>query len=177
MGTELVALPKPGNDSSLAERSSNAKLIIAERTDFQGAVRAADQLMSQFPNLKAAEPEKFMASIAAVLQQYPWGVVRECVDPRYGLARKVRFLSIADLVEWMDTRHMFYRMLAQIKPKAIEREVPEAERVKIGSLITDLVAALRAKMERPLISETLAKTIRDKGWAPNSARNERQEST
>lgn len=86
------------------------------------ASKAAKQLVGSFANLRPDNPETFIASVAAVLAQYPLGLVEECADPRRGLARKVEFLSIKSLTDWCDKKLVFYQGLASYAPQLEYRE-------------------------------------------------------
>jgi hypothetical protein len=81
-------------------------------------------LVGSFAHLRPDNPQTFIASITGVLSQYPLGLVEECVDPRCGIARKVEFLSIKSLVDWLDRRLAFYRSLASYTPRL---QLPERE--------------------------------------------------
>lgn len=83
-------------------------------------------LVGAYAHMKPGDPETFVTAVAAVLQQYPLGLVRECVDPRIGVPRKIKFLSVAELAEWLDDRLEFHRTLAAYEPR---EEVPRLERV------------------------------------------------
>jgi len=66
--------------------------------------------------MKPQDPDTFVEAVAAVLSLYPFDVVRECVDPRYGIARKLKWLSIAELSDWLDERLDYYRLVAATSP-------------------------------------------------------------
>jgi len=85
----------------------------------------ASKVTGSFANLRPADPEQFGESIADVLEQYPLGLVEECADVRVGIAKKVEFLSIKSLTDWLDNRLTFYQSLASFVPRA--PALPERE--------------------------------------------------
>lgn len=94
------------------------------------AAKKATVLAGNFGNLRPPDPDQFFSALADVLEQYPLGLVEECVHPVHGIATKVEFLSIKTLVEWLDTRLAFYQGLASYvaTPKrADKRFTPEQE--------------------------------------------------
>lgn len=123
-------LPTLRTTSSLAQRVTEAKGILARPTNATEASRAAKQLTGQYAHLRPDNPETFIASIAAVLAQYPLGLVEECCDPRRGLARKSEFLSVKAVVDWCDVRLSFYQGFAgYVAPKVYqEPELTDEER-------------------------------------------------
>lgn len=65
------------------------------------AIEAAGRLMQQFPNARGYS-DGFIGALAQVFMQYPRQVVLRCIDVRVGLARDVKFLSISDVVAWLE---------------------------------------------------------------------------
>lgn len=110
---------------SLEQRVSSAKTILAKSSTPSQAAKAAKTIVGTFAHVRADNPETFIASIAAVLSQYPLGVVEDCADPRIGIARKVEFLSVKSLVEWCDARLSFYQGLAAYVAPPPKRAEPE----------------------------------------------------
>jgi len=94
----------------------NAKTVLLSTTGPADAARAAKRLVGSYAHLKAPDPDTFMEAVAAVLSLYPLDVVRECVDPRYGIARKLKFLSIEELGDWLDAKLEYYRLVAATSP-------------------------------------------------------------
>lgn len=88
-------------------------MILSQEITPSQALRSAKALLGSYGNLKPGDPEEFAKAIAIVLASYPPGVVEECVSPRSGVARKVEFLSIRSLTEWLDNRLEFYQALAK----------------------------------------------------------------
>lgn len=87
--------------------------MLAHQTSPQAAVKAARQLVGCWPHARPPEPETYAAALAAVLAQYPLGVVNECVDPRRGLAREREFPpTVAAVVEWCGRRLAWHRSVA-----------------------------------------------------------------
>jgi hypothetical protein len=74
-----------------------------------------------------------------VLAQYPATIAEECCDPRLGLSRGLRFLAIADVVEWCDARLAHHhRWAAYIAlPKRLEREPAPEQRSRAAALLAD----------------------------------------
>lgn len=99
-------------------------MALSSSTSPVEAAKAAKQLVGSYAHMKPGDPDVFVASIAAVLSQYPLGLVRECADPRSGVARTVKFLSVAELVEWLDRRLVHYQALAQHKPRPLALPPP-----------------------------------------------------
>ena len=65
-----------------------------------------------------------MQAIAEVLEQYPLGVVEECVDVRTGIARKLEFLTVRALVEHLEARMDLHKTLAAWRPRPEVRALP-----------------------------------------------------
>lgn len=82
------------------------------------AAKAAKKLVGSYAHLRPGDPDTFIESIAEVLAQYPLGVVAECVDVRTGAARKIEFLTVRALVEFLDARMEFHTALARHVPRA-----------------------------------------------------------
>ena len=56
------------------------------------------------------DPEGFKASLGAVLEQYPDGVIRYVCDPRTGIQRKCKFPpTVSEIVEACDDRAAYLR--------------------------------------------------------------------
>lgn len=107
---------------------------MAAPTTPKRASELAKQLTGQWANLKPDNPEIFIASVAAVVAQYPLGLVEECADPRRGMVRHVKFFGIDVLVEWCDKRLEFHQSLAGYvrKDKPDENSVRKA---RMGILV------------------------------------------
>ena len=73
--------------ASVPRSSAASRSAIAHATSATEAAKAAKVLIGQYAFLKTHDPDAFNASIAAVLGQYPIGLVQECIDPRRGAAR------------------------------------------------------------------------------------------
>lgn len=95
----------------------------------------AKQLVGSYAHLRPDNPETFIASIAAVLAQYPLGVAEECVDPRKGIARGAEFLSVKAIIDWCDKRLSFYQGLATYValPKPVPAPEPTVEEMRRGN--------------------------------------------
>lgn len=94
-----------------------SKETLKSSTSPQAALRAAKQLVGCYPHSRPPEPETYAGALAAVLAQYPLGVVEECVDPRTGLAREREFPpTVAAVVEWCDRRLAFHQAFAAYVP-------------------------------------------------------------
>lgn len=140
-------------------------MALADSTTPSDALKAAKQLVGSYAHLRPDNPETFLASIGAVLAQYPLGLVREVVDPRTGIARKAEFLSVAALVAWCDDRLSHLTMLANYEarpPKPPERVFTDEERAAgrefLAKLAAELkggtvAAALAPDVDRPCDSE------------------------
>lgn len=88
------------------------------------AGEAAKALVGQWAHLKVDQPDVFIRTIAAVLSQYPLGIVEECVDPRTGPVNKLRFLNVADLRPWLDQRLEYHQALAKHVPRPAVPALP-----------------------------------------------------
>jgi hypothetical protein len=147
---------------SLEQRAENAKRILKRETTPSEALKAAKQLLGSYAHIRPEQPETFLASIAAVLAQYPSGVVLECVDPRIGLARSTEFLSVAKVVEWCETRELYHRHLATYQPRQIDQankyptdrvfsdEERELARRFLGNLTEELAERLTKKTRKAM---------------------------
>lgn len=141
--------------TSLPPPVEKARQILSSSTSPHAAIDAARRLIGQWPNAKPHDPETYAASIAAVLSQYPLGLVTECCDPRTGLVRIPRDYppNAGHVAAWCDERLAHYRTLAAWKPRALPvPELPDdpvmAER--LATMLTELAATLRAKGPSPL---------------------------
>lgn len=150
MAKDIEAWRPPRMTSSLAQRSESSRNAIAHATSHTEAAKAAKVLIGSYAFIKTHDPDAFNASIAAVLSQYPLGLVQECVDPRVGAARAIKFLSVADLVAWLDHRLEFHQVLARHVPRAqlpgpAPREYSEQHRAgmlaRFGQLLAKLMRA------------------------------------
>lgn len=151
MANELAHFRTPPMTLSLAQKVSSAKQILAQPSSPSLASRFARQLVGSYAHLRPDNPEVFIASIAAVLAQYPLGVVEEAADPRKGIARTVEFLSVRALVEWCDARLAFYQGLASYvggAPKLVEcPQLTDEELARGSDAMRGLFIALREKRD------------------------------
>lgn len=111
--------------SEMPALRDQARAAIAGMTTPSAALQAAKQLVAQWPHVGAPHPDTYAAALGAVLAQYPPGVVRECCDPRTGLARTREFPpTVAAIVEWCDRRLKYYQGVARLRcnPPAPKRE-------------------------------------------------------
>jgi hypothetical protein len=142
---------------SLEQKVSSAKMILSVQASPSQAARLAKQLVGSYAHLRPDNPETFIASIAAVLAQYPLGVSEEVADPRKGIARKAEFLSIKALVDWCDTRLAFYQGLASyaggpITPRPTVEELTREQMERGGAAMRGLFRALKDKRDVSAIS-------------------------
>jgi len=126
---------------------------LSQATGPADAARAAKRLVGSYAHMKPGDPVIFMENIAAVLSTYPLDVVRECVDPRYGIARRLKFLSIQELVEWLDAKLEYYRLVAATNPHPpalpAPTRGPDAEMAKrVQGMLRDLAARIRTRAAR-----------------------------
>ena len=110
----------PSTALSLEQMAIQSKAVIAHATSPQDALRAAKRLAGSWPHARPPDPEGWAASLAAVLAQYPLGLVEQCVDPRVGLARGREFPpTVASVVEWCDRELKKHMTLAEYRPRAL----------------------------------------------------------
>jgi len=103
--------------------------------------------------MRPGDPLVFAESVAAVFSQYPLALVRECVDPRTGIARVVKFLSIAELVTWLDDRLAYYVVAAAADPRdpplPLAGPAPDPEMAaRVHALLRGLGKRLAARAAR-----------------------------
>jgi len=149
MGQELQPwLPLP-TTSSRAQKISNAKTVLATTTGPADAARAAKRLVGSYAHLKAPDPETFVENVAAVLSLYPLDIVRECVDPRFGIARKLKWLSIQELGDWLDSKLEYYRLVAATSPHppALPAPVPPPN-PEMAARASELLGGLARRLAR-----------------------------
>lgn len=159
MEKALARLPMPSTTSSLEQRVESAKLAIVQETSPSFALRAAKQLVGSFPHARPPEPEIYAGALGATLAQYPLAVVQECVDPRGGLARKLRFPpTVADVVEWCDSRLAYYRAMATYQPREQkpDREFTDEERRLAREFLANLAAELKSRHLRAALTSRAA---------------------
>ncbi len=126
-----------------------SKIAITSSTSPQAALRAARQLLGQWPHAKPADPETYAASLGAVLAQYPLGVVQECVDPRVGLAREREFPpTVACLVEWCDKRLKYHTAMASYVPLPVRKEQEFSDEHRL-SMISRLQKLMHEIFDKP----------------------------
>src|SRR6266516_951033 len=123
--TREIQLWRPSTISSPEQMREKAQIILKAVTSPKEAIRAAKQLVGGVPHAKPPDPEVYAGAIAAVLAQYPLGVVKECVDPRTGLARNREFPpTVYSVVVWCDERLARHQKFASyISPPDIQLEV------------------------------------------------------
>jgi hypothetical protein len=129
-GNEL-ALSTPSTDLIARSEGERGEDDFGQPTSPSYALKAAKQLVGCFPHARPPEPETYAGALGATLAQYPQAIVNECVDPRVGLVRKLRFPpTVASIVEWCDARLAHYDTLAryQAREKRPEREFTDADR-------------------------------------------------
>lgn len=102
------------------------------------------KLLSAWPHARPPNPAGYAASLAAVLEGYPLGVVEECCDVRTGLARHREYLPTpAAIVEWCDRRVTFHRGMVKwgerVKP---ERQFSDEHRKSMLERLKSLVHGL-----------------------------------
>ena len=125
--------------------------MIASSTSPRAALEAAKKLVGEWPHAKPADPETYAGSLAAVLAQYPLGLVHECVDPRTGLARVREFPpTVAILVDWLDARLKHHQLMASYRVALPRPELPDdpAMAERVATMLTELAAQLRASNSR-----------------------------
>lgn len=153
MGQELAPWQPQGTTLSLEQRISNAKLVIAAATSPVEASKAAKRLVGSYAHMRPGDPDTFIESVAAVLSQYPLGIVGLCADPRRGIARKAKFLSIAELVEWLDAELEHYRKTAALVPRLPAPPLPvftPEHRLSMIQRFAELVRGLRLRKNDPI---------------------------
>jgi len=110
------------------------------------ALKAARQLVGQWPQARPPDPETYAGALGAVLAGYPAGVVEECCDPRSGLARSREFPpTVASIVEWCDRHLQYHRTIADYRPPSPVPPRPEPtpeQRARIGGLMRQLARSL-----------------------------------
>ena len=84
--------------------------ILKWSTSPQSALEQAKKLVAAWPHANPPNPLGYAASLAAVLEQYPLGLVQECCDPRTGLAKTREFPpTVQSINEWCDRRLAYHR--------------------------------------------------------------------
>lgn len=89
-----VSLPANYAKSSV-QRALDDRILMSEAADL------AANILAQFPNAKEVS-DGFIGALASVLMQYPRQCVLKCGDPLRGIAREIKFLSLADVVAWLE---------------------------------------------------------------------------
>lgn len=70
----------------------------------------AKKLVAAWPHARPPDGEGYAVSLAAVLAQFPLGVVQECCDARTGLAKVREFPpTVASIEEWCTRRLSYHR--------------------------------------------------------------------
>lgn len=136
---------RPSTTLSLEQRAVKSRAILQCATSPREALEAGRKLIGQWPHAKPADPETYAASLAAVLAQYPLGLVQECVDPRAGLARSREFPpTVACVVEWCDNRLAFHQSLAGWKnPQRIDETAVRSHRLHLFTVIRGILRTIK----------------------------------
>lgn len=109
MGQDL-ALWQPSTTLSIEQESKRSAVALRYATSPQEALRQAKKLVAAWPHANPPNPAGWAASLGAVLEQYPLGVVEDCCDVRVGLAREREFPPTpAAVIGWCDKRLAYHR--------------------------------------------------------------------
>ena len=113
--------PQVSVHTSLQTRrdGSNLKRALYDHLMISEAAALAGDLLGQFPNARADMSDGFIGAMASILMQYPRMVVVKCANPLTGISREAKFLSIADLVAWLER---------QTEP--LRRDIAREERIQ-----------------------------------------------
>lgn len=136
----------PSIGLSPVQRQRTAVQILQCETSPHEASKAARDLIKAWPHARPPDPDGYAASLAAVLSQYPLGLVTECCDPRVGLARSREFPpTVACVVAWCDRRLDYHRKWAIYRPIARRPEKPDplVKHPGIGAWLVDLAKRIR----------------------------------
>lgn len=109
------------------------------------ALKAAKALVRQWPHARAPDFDDWQIAIAAALAMYPPGIVAECADPRYGLAKVREFPpTVAAVHEWCAGRVEYYARWAHWQPLARREEKPDpiVRNASIGERLAHLARRL-----------------------------------
>jgi hypothetical protein len=154
-GTEIQPWT-PSQTLSLECRAMKSKEILALSTSPLEATKLAEQIVGLYPHVNAPNPKIYAAGLAAVLSDYPLGLVQECAHPRTGIAREREFPPTpAALVAWLDKRLAWHQALAcyqkrekKLEPKFSDdhRELMLAAQVGLANAMKNLTTAQIAGM-------------------------------
>jgi hypothetical protein len=104
MGQDLQPW-KPSTGSSIEQLAKQAIAALQWSTSPLEAAKNAKKLVAAWPHARPPDPAGYATSLAAILEQYPLGVVEECCDPHRGLAREREFPpTVACIATWCDQR-------------------------------------------------------------------------
>lgn len=122
--------------------------MLSRSTSRPEAVASARKLVSAWPHAAPPSPLGWAESLTDVLEQYPLGVVVECVDPKIGLAREREFPpTVASVVDWCDRRLKYHRGMMKwgerIKPE------PEFSDEHRKSMLERWAALLKGLLQKP----------------------------
>jgi len=96
---------RPSTELSVMQQAAASKLALRDAISQQQAAEFGKLLIGQWPHASPPNPQAYSLSITTVLEQYPLGVVRECIDPVRGLARDREFPPTQkSVIEWCDRR-------------------------------------------------------------------------
>ena len=103
MGDDMRHLPQPSaHTNSLTKReNSSVKRVLSDHSTLSESIKAAGDLLEQFPNAKS-HSNGFIGALSQVLMQYSRQTVTRCIDVRKGLARSAEFISLASVVAWCE---------------------------------------------------------------------------
>lgn len=132
---------------------------IKHATSPHEALKAAKQLVGAWPHARPPDPEGWAGSLAAVLAQYPLGVVQECCDPRSGLARGREFPpTVACVVEWCDRTLGAYRNVARRGPPEPQPVYSDEHRANMRLKLLGFFEQLKAGVFNKVQSESQQET-------------------
>lgn len=125
---------------------SNLQRALDDRLTFSEATEIAATILDQFPHVKSS-PDGFIGSIAQIATQYPRQVMIECANPVRGVARDCEFLSIANLIAWLEKKTQPLREDAD-RTMRVEKQLAAREEWKNENPTDRLKAAGHAWLDR-----------------------------
>lgn len=173
------------NSNQLSTKPANTlEAAILEGSQFPKAslniaAEATTRLIGCYPSGKPSDPETYVAAVAAVLSEYPQEIIARVTDPRFGLARRLKFLpAVAEVADACEVEMVPFRRRWREEQRRREDEQERALRARalpdaqaearivegLAKLSADLKATVdphHRRVEIPAVSEHARRVIDD----------------
>jgi hypothetical protein len=148
-----MTLWQPSTALSPKKRYELAVVKVRYSTSRRQALEQARKLIGCYPHSRPPDVDAYANALADVLEQYPFGVVEECCNPRTGIVRRREFPpTIACIVQWCDLYTGAAMNLARLGPPKPEQTFSDEHcrsmRQRLQALMHNLLGAQSAREAR-----------------------------